>query len=55
MKIRYDYVPKYCKTSKILGHDEEAYYVLHPELFYKKNGKGVGQDDAENKSLQGST
>lgn len=31
--IKYDYLPKYCKTCKLQGHDEEECYVLHPELF----------------------
>lgn len=34
--IKYDYVPKYCSTCMIQGHDENQCYVLHPELFHKK-------------------
>ncbi|WMV07384.1 hypothetical protein MTR67_000769 [Solanum verrucosum] len=32
IKIKYDYMPKYCKTCMIQGHDEEQCYVEHPEL-----------------------
>ncbi|XP_049413166.1 uncharacterized protein LOC125876094 [Solanum stenotomum] len=32
MKIKYDYVPKYCQTCMIQGHDEEQCYVVHPDL-----------------------
>lgn len=39
VKIKYDYVPKYCKTYMIQGHDEEQCYVVHPELFFKKNNE----------------
>ncbi|KAH0743369.1 hypothetical protein KY290_031362 [Solanum tuberosum] len=35
--IRYDHVPKYCKTCKIQGHDEEQCYVLNPNLYPKEN------------------
>ncbi|KAH0709038.1 hypothetical protein KY284_010465 [Solanum tuberosum] len=31
--IKYDYVPKYCKTCKLQGHNENDCYVIHPELF----------------------
>lgn len=36
--IKYDYLPKYFKSCKIQGHDEEHCFVLHPEL-YRKNEK----------------
>ncbi|WMV18187.1 hypothetical protein MTR67_011572 [Solanum verrucosum] len=32
IKIKYDYVPKYCQTCMIQGHNEEQCYVVHPEL-----------------------
>uniref|UniRef100_M1BH23 Non-LTR retroelement reverse transcriptase n=1 Tax=Solanum tuberosum TaxID=4113 RepID=M1BH23_SOLTU len=32
VKIKYDYVPKYCQTCMIQGHDEEQCYVVHPDL-----------------------
>ncbi|KAH0709436.1 hypothetical protein KY284_010863 [Solanum tuberosum] len=32
VKIKYDYMPKYCKTCMIQGHDEEQCYIAHPEL-----------------------
>lgn len=37
IKINYDYVPKYCKNCKIQGHNEQQYYVLHPELYPKED------------------
>lgn len=33
VRIKYDYVHKYCQTCKIQGHDEEQCYVKYPELF----------------------
>ncbi|KAH0639573.1 hypothetical protein KY285_036159 [Solanum tuberosum] len=35
IRIKYDYVPKYCKTCMIQGHNEEECYVEHPELYPK--------------------
>lgn len=32
VKIQYDFVPKYCKTCKLQGHDEEECRTLYPEL-----------------------
>ena len=44
IKIRYDYVPKYCKTCMIQGHNEEECYVIHLELYPKeKTGHKEGQ------------
>lgn len=31
--IKYDYIPKYCKTCKLQGHSEEECHVLHSEFF----------------------
>lgn len=36
VQIKYNYLPKYCKSCKIQGHNEEQCYVLHPELYPKK-------------------
>ncbi|KAH0635528.1 hypothetical protein KY289_035443 [Solanum tuberosum] len=33
VRIKYDHVPKYCKNCRIQGHDEQQYYVVHPELY----------------------
>ncbi|KAH0696199.1 hypothetical protein KY290_015827 [Solanum tuberosum] len=30
IKIKYDYVPKYCRTCMIQGHNEEQCYIVHP-------------------------
>lgn len=56
ININYDYIPKYCKSCKIQGHDEHQCYVLHPELYPKESpkenkeeGKGAnkGKGDGE--------
>ncbi|XP_049410642.1 uncharacterized protein LOC125873836 [Solanum stenotomum] len=36
IRINYDYVPKYCKTCMIQGHNEQECYVEHPELYPTK-------------------
>lgn len=38
IKIRYDYMPKYCKTCKKQGHKEEECWVVHPELHKSFDG-----------------
>ncbi|KAH0669880.1 hypothetical protein KY289_024373 [Solanum tuberosum] len=40
IKIKYDYVPKYCQTCMIQGHNEEQCYVVHPELHLYKEKSG---------------
>ncbi|WMV15250.1 hypothetical protein MTR67_008635 [Solanum verrucosum] len=37
IRIKYDYVPKYCVTCRLQGHNEQECYALHPELYPKKN------------------
>ncbi|TMW86845.1 hypothetical protein EJD97_020815, partial [Solanum chilense] len=34
--IKYDYVPKYCKTCMIQGHNKKQCYIEYPELFPNK-------------------
>lgn len=34
--IKYDYLPKYCETCLIQGHDETQCYVKNPKLYKKK-------------------
>ncbi|KAG5611553.1 hypothetical protein H5410_022834 [Solanum commersonii] len=49
IKIKYDYVPKYCKTCMIQGHNEQQCYVEHLEL-YRNNEKidqGTGKQKEE--------
>lgn len=43
-RIRYDYLPKYCKTCMIQGHSEDQCYVKHPELYKDKRTKDVDKD-----------
>uniref|UniRef100_A0A0V0ITN9 Putative ovule protein n=1 Tax=Solanum chacoense TaxID=4108 RepID=A0A0V0ITN9_SOLCH len=39
--IKYDYVPKYCKTCKLQGHNERECFVIHPELYPKEEDEVV--------------
>lgn len=32
VKIKYDFLPKYCKECKLQGHNDLECRVLHPEL-----------------------
>ncbi|KAH0669305.1 hypothetical protein KY285_023463 [Solanum tuberosum] len=50
IKIKYGYVPKYCQTCMIQGHNEEQCFVVHPELYPKEK---VGQ--AEGRRTERST
>lgn len=45
--INYDYMPKYCKRCKLQGHDEEECYVIHPELYPKKEKDGEKKESQE--------
>lgn len=48
VQIKYDYLPRYCQTCLIHGHDEEQCYVKHPELFKKQtDSKGEENKEAE--------
>lgn len=62
VRIKYDYIPKYCTTCKIQGHTEEECYFLHPELYperkpdkEKDNNKGEDKgkkvENGENKEI----
>lgn len=39
ININYDHFPKYCGNYKIQGHNEQEFYVLHPELYSKTKEK----------------
>ncbi|KAG5592288.1 hypothetical protein H5410_042802 [Solanum commersonii] len=52
VKIKYDYVPKNCKTCMIQGHDEQQCYVEHPELHPKMQEESKVDDEGENRSKQ---
>ncbi|KAK4732458.1 hypothetical protein R3W88_025446 [Solanum pinnatisectum] len=42
--IKYDYMPKYCKTCKLQGHNENECYVINPELYpQEEKEKQVGE------------
>lgn len=53
VRIKYDYVPKYCKTCMIQGHDEQQCYVEHPELYPKK--EKTNQEAGDKKEEEGNT
>ncbi|KAH0720015.1 hypothetical protein KY284_005045 [Solanum tuberosum] len=37
--IKYDYVPKYCKSCKLQGHNEQECFAIHPEYTNEKRGR----------------
>lgn len=44
VKIRYDFLPKYCTKCKLQGHDEQECRVLHPKLkIAKENVSQYGE------------
>lgn len=44
VKIRYDFLPKYCTKCKLQGHDEQERRVLHPKLkIAKENVSQYGE------------
>lgn len=49
IKIKYDYVAKYCQTSKIQGHNKEKWYVVHLELhpYKEKSHQQEGKNTDE--------
>uniref|UniRef100_A0A0V0HWA5 Putative ovule protein n=1 Tax=Solanum chacoense TaxID=4108 RepID=A0A0V0HWA5_SOLCH len=49
--IKYDYVPKYCKTCKLQGHDEKECFIIHPELYPKEEDEEANK--RENKNTEG--
>ncbi|KAG5629064.1 hypothetical protein H5410_000781 [Solanum commersonii] len=51
IKIKYDYVPKYCETCMIQGHNEEQYVVVHPELYLKEKPGQVEGKRVERKQM----
>ncbi|KAK4738908.1 hypothetical protein R3W88_002605 [Solanum pinnatisectum] len=50
INIKYDYLPKYCKTCKLQGHTEMECYVLRPELkVLNDEGENNGDSQHQNK------
>lgn len=45
IKIRYDYLPKYCTTCMIQGHNVDQCFMEHPELFNKKEQDNKGRSN----------
>uniref|UniRef100_A0A0V0HML8 Putative ovule protein n=1 Tax=Solanum chacoense TaxID=4108 RepID=A0A0V0HML8_SOLCH len=52
--IKYDYMPKYCNSCKLQGHNEKECFILHPKLYPKeeedeeKNKDNTNEDIIEN-------
>lgn len=54
--IRYDYVPKNCKTCKLRGHNAKECFIIHPELYPKEEeeeNKENKEDDKKKGNLAG--
>ncbi|WMV49322.1 hypothetical protein MTR67_042707 [Solanum verrucosum] len=51
--IKYDYIPKYCKTCKLQGYNEEDCYVIHPELFTHEEQKEEIEKEQKKKENKG--
>lgn len=47
IRIKYDYIPKYCKRCKIQGHDEENCYMKHPKLYKKHENDAQSQEPSK--------
>ncbi|KAH0689149.1 hypothetical protein KY289_016507 [Solanum tuberosum] len=52
IKIKYDYIHKYCTTCMIQGHDEQQCYVNHPDL-HPARQKEKTMEIGENKAKEG--
>lgn len=37
VRIKYDHVPKYCTNCKIQRHNKKECYIIHHELYQKRN------------------
>ncbi|KAG5585127.1 hypothetical protein H5410_045561 [Solanum commersonii] len=48
--IKYDYVPKYCKTCKLQGHNEKECFIIHPELYPKEEKERDKKEELERRS-----
>ncbi|XP_070039223.1 uncharacterized protein [Nicotiana tomentosiformis] len=53
IKIKYDYMPKYCKTCKKQGHNEKECWIIHPELHKKFKEEGEDQNKEKAVVMQG--
>lgn len=51
IQIKYNYLPKYCRTCKLQGHNEEDCFVLHPELF--DDGKKENKENKKEEPTKG--
>lgn len=54
IKIKYDYVPKYFKTCKKQGHNEQQCWVINPQLHKKQEDVVEEQGKEKNIIVQSS-
>lgn len=45
IKVKYDYIHKYCKICKLHGHKEDECITLNPELAPKR--RGINKENTE--------
>ncbi|KAH0717258.1 hypothetical protein KY285_013289 [Solanum tuberosum] len=55
IRIKYDYVPKYCVTCRLQGHNEQECYALHPKLYPKKNEASMEKQENKGHKEMGQT
>ncbi|WMV28843.1 hypothetical protein MTR67_022228 [Solanum verrucosum] len=53
IKIQYDFLPKYCRTCMLLGHNEGECRVIHPELKHEKAQKDQEEGEIPQHQVQG--
>ncbi|KAG5581764.1 hypothetical protein H5410_052391 [Solanum commersonii] len=41
ISIKYGYVPKYCNTCKLQGHNKKECFIIHPELYPKEDEEEI--------------
>ncbi|KAH0714657.1 hypothetical protein KY284_007562 [Solanum tuberosum] len=53
IKIQYDFLPKYCHTCKLQGHNEEECRSLRPELKHDKIQEGQEKGEIPRQQIHG--
>ncbi|KAH0689108.1 hypothetical protein KY289_016466 [Solanum tuberosum] len=53
IRIKYDYVPKYCMNCRIQGHNDQECYVIHPDLYPKASEAGEDTTEQNKKEVKG--
>ncbi|KAK4733469.1 hypothetical protein R3W88_007730 [Solanum pinnatisectum] len=56
ISIKYDYLPKYCNTCKLQGHNEKECFIIHPELYPKEDEEEIyGKKNNDNTEIERTT